>query len=836
MSERPLTYLSLFSGAGIGCHGFKQEQFECVATVEILEKRLKFQYYNQKCLFETAYISADIRQESTKQDVRNELERWKKDFGVDLDVLIATPPCQGMSVANHKKKNEKGRNSLVVESIEMVADVMPRFFVFENVRSFLSTVCTDTEGHDRKIKHVIETTLAGNYNIHYSVINFKDYGSPSSRTRTLVLGVRKDLWEITPLDIFPDRTNEKTLRQTIGHLPSLHWGEISKADIFHAFREYPVDMRKWISGLKESESAFDNAEVENRPHRKENGEIIVNVNKNGDKYKRQSWDKVPPCVHTRNDILASQNTIHPKDDRVFSIRELALMMSIPREFCFADRSDKELNELPEGLKKKFLATEEMNIRQCLGEAVPTVILQQIAAKIRSALQQKVLNENEIKRLIDKKSLSENGNLNRFLEESISTYTYPTLAKVAELANSVRMENAAYYTRQDICFTIVKDLPDFKGSKKLHILEPSVGVGNFLPLLFKKYAAIPSVEIDLIDIDENSLDTLRLLLKTTKVPENFKLNFINADFLLYETNKIYDVVIGNPPFKRISGEKVLLGQYKDGLHNQDTNNIFSFFIERALKLGRFVALIVPKSLINAPEFNKTRELLGKFAFRKINDYGERGFRGVLIETISFIVDTEAAARKGHTLEVESYFLRKIFYQEQAYIFSNDFPYWLIYRDDFFDMVVEKLKFNIFTAFRDRQITKKITKPTGSIRVLKSRNIASNEIRDIDGYDCYVDKIDDLAVRKYLNVRDAVLVPNLTYFPRACFLPENAITDGSVAILTLRNGSRKVCAEDLEYYSTEEFTRFYAVARNHGTRSLNIDNNSVFFFGITASTNP
>ncbi len=90
-----------------------------------------------------------------------------------------------MSVANHKKKDEKVRNSLVVESIKMVADLLTKFFVFENVRSFLTTTCTDTDGQDHKIKQVIETKLAGDYNIHYSVINFKDYGSPSSRTRTL---------------------------------------------------------------------------------------------------------------------------------------------------------------------------------------------------------------------------------------------------------------------------------------------------------------------------------------------------------------------------------------------------------------------------------------------------------------------------------------------------------------------------------------------------------------------------------------------------------------------------------------------------------------------------
>lgn len=36
--KKRLTYLSLFSGAGVGCYGFKLEDFCCVATVEILEK------------------------------------------------------------------------------------------------------------------------------------------------------------------------------------------------------------------------------------------------------------------------------------------------------------------------------------------------------------------------------------------------------------------------------------------------------------------------------------------------------------------------------------------------------------------------------------------------------------------------------------------------------------------------------------------------------------------------------------------------------------------------------------------------------------------------------
>ena len=112
-NKNPLTYLSLFSGAGIGCFGFKLANFSCVATVEILEKRLRIQKYNNKCTYDSAYISDDLTKSETKERIFTELEKWNIGKQKELDVLIATPPCQGMSVANHKKGNELIRALLI---------------------------------------------------------------------------------------------------------------------------------------------------------------------------------------------------------------------------------------------------------------------------------------------------------------------------------------------------------------------------------------------------------------------------------------------------------------------------------------------------------------------------------------------------------------------------------------------------------------------------------------------------------------------------------------------------------------------------------------------------
>jgi DNA (cytosine-5)-methyltransferase 1 len=614
------TYVSLFSSAGVGCYGFKEEGFYCVATVELLERRLKIQKFNQKCVYNSGYICGDMTTQETKDKVFAELAMWERGFNLtDLDVLIATPPCQGMSVANHKKKDELKRNSLVVESIKMTQQIKPKFFIFENVRAFLTSVCTDVDGQDKSIKDAIEANLSGAYNILYQVVNFKDYGNPSSRTRTLVIGVRKDLKEVTPYDIFPDKQSERTLRQIIGHLPSLKkMGEISEDDIYHNFRKYSPHMESWIADIKEGQSAFDNTDITKIPHSVKNGVIVYNARKNGDKYTRQYWDKVAPCIHTRNDIMASQNTVHPVDNRVFSIREIMLMMSVPSSFNWSDIPFDELNRMSLKEKEAFLKKEEMNIRQNLGEAVPTVIFRQIAAKVRKILCKPTLSEQDIKVLIDKKKLATHSCLVDYIRGN-SHYDFAELSKIAELANAQREDNAAYYTRQDICYTIVKSLPDAKNYTELNILEPSIGVGNFLPALILKYAGVQSVNIDVVDIDANSLEILKELVAKIDGPNNIHINYINADFLLHNFDKKYDIVVGNPPYKKLTKEKQLLAKYKIEASNKDTNNIFSFFIEKAMRIGNVVSLIVPKSLINAPEFDATRTLMKEKNISRIIDF-------------------------------------------------------------------------------------------------------------------------------------------------------------------------------------------------------------------------
>jgi len=804
--NKPLTYISLFSSAGIGCYGFKQNGFECIATNELLEKRLKIQRFNNKCRYETGYLEGDISTNEAKEKLFGEIKKWQTEHRISSpDVVIATPPCQGMSVANHKKKQELARNSLVVESIKITKEVNSKFFVFENVRSFLNTICTDIDGKETTIEKAIRTNLGGRYNILFKVVNFKDYGAHSSRTRTLVVGVRKDIPNISPFDIFPEKQKPKTLRQLFAGIEKVNkMGKIAERDIFHSFRTYDPKMLPWIEHLEEGQSAFQNVEKERIPHQIKDGKIVFNQQKNGDKYARWYWDREGPCVHTRNDVLSSQNTIHPSENRVFSIRELSLMMSIPTSFRWTDMPDEKLNKMSLSEKKTFLKKEELNIRHCIGEAVPTGVFANIAKRIQESLGKDLLSIAAINSIVERKDLNKTTHLLAFIDAEFKNIGLENICQIAEHANANRQENAAFLTRKDIAFSVVKDLPELKEKKKIRILEPSVGIGNFIPLLVEKYGNKDEVVFDLVDIDACSLSVLNKILDKMAMPKKFKFNFIHADFLTHTFNEKYDIVVGNPPYKKITTNPALLSLYKSNARNHQTNNLFAFFIEKAISLGSFVSLIVPKSLINAPEFDTTRTILKEQNLLKICDYGEKGFKGVKIETISFLLETSTRKQSEH-IWIESYITKTLEEKPKNYLLSNEFPYWLLYRNKDFDHIAEKMQLGVF-------------------------QIGNNEIKELKNYDCYINETGNLSVAKYLNREDVVMVPNLTYYPRASFLPKNTMTDGSVALLTLKNGSRIPTEKDLEYYSSKEFEKFYRIARNYGTRSLNIDNNSVFFFGL------
>lgn len=438
----------------------------------------------------------------------------------------------------------------------------------------------------------------------------------------------------------------------------------------------------------------------------------------------------------------------------------------------------------------------------------------------------MLNHSEIISIIEKENLYKASNLKNFVKREKERLELGFLSRIIELANNNRETHSAYYTNDFIIKDIIDLLPEFSDKDEIRIIEPSVGAGNFLPYLFAKYRN-KKVKLTLIDIDKDIIDILSLLYED-KAPSNFEIDFLCADFMSLDLNNV-DLIVGNPPFTRISKKEI----EKYNLTNQDLRNLAGCFLEKSIKIAHTVSLIMPKNLLNTPEYSGLRDFILSKNVHSILDFGEKGFKGVLIETINIILSN---SEQKKCVFIESKVKNQILNQDKNYIFDKNLPYWVIYRNAHFDSILNKMDLGVFDVFRDRQITKSILisqKNQSSIRVLRSQNISDNgcEVIDKDNYDCFIDKdvLQKLTVNKFIDNDFVYLTPNMTYNCRVMKKEKGYIVNGSVAIL-IPKYHFQLTEKQLLFFSSNEFREFYAVARNYQTRSLNIDACSCYWFGI------
>lgn len=431
--------------------------------------------------------------------------------------------------------------------------------------------------------------------------------------------------------------------------------------------------------------------------------------------------------------------------------------------------------------------------------------------------------SEINSIIREYNLNSSSNLLLFIKENWDRLGENDLREIAEIANSNRLENAAYYTDSFIVNEIIDNLPKIN-KKEITVLEPSVGTGSFIYPFIEKFTSMyQHITIILNDIDPVSLKITKFFLSKKNLPDNVTIKYTNYDFLgdLVFYNIEFDYIIGNPPFQRITAK--VAETYK----NEITNLAGQFYL-KASNIGSIIGMVMPKNLLSTNEYKQLRTFLASNPINTIIDFGEKGFKGILIETIAIITGWHSNCKTKIISHIDGSNTEK----SQSYITDQKFPSWLIYRNDFFDYIAKHMEFNIFTVSRDRQITNSMLSNSGDIRVIKSKNISNDgkSILDIPGYDKYINKIQlkKLNVSKIYNDNDVYLVPNMTYYPRMMKKSQSFIVNGSVAILKLKPG-QIINSKQVAFFSTADYRKFYKIARNKGTRSLNIDSLSVFWFG-------
>ena len=397
-TEHPLrTAVSLFSGAGLSDLGYEMAGFRLMVQVEIDQRRAAIGADNFP---KSQWLTCDVRGMD-----REIAAAYFRSTSRRLDLLVATPPCQGMSSSNPSRgkrqtpqaKALEEKNRLILEVIPLARSLRPRLIVVENVRQVL----TLSVEYDRGIDTVVDILRAQlqEYKVFSGVVNVADYGIPQIRRRALVVAVHKDepwLERIHALGSFPWPCPTHAEIPSTGMQPWVsvrQWLEAMKYEPLdarskesargqhplHFVPAYGPDRYRQISEISpySARSAYENdicpsceyehvdrgralcpscgGVMRNRPYVERNGQPSL-IKGFHSSYRRMNPSRPAYTITTNSSHVGSDFKVHPWENRVLSILECADLQTVPRFYDWTRGKDNRTLYL---------------IRNLVGEAFPT---------------------------------------------------------------------------------------------------------------------------------------------------------------------------------------------------------------------------------------------------------------------------------------------------------------------------------------------------------------------------------------------------------------------------------------------------------------------------------
>ena len=341
--------ISLFSSAGIAETYYNDIGIDIVLANELLEKRVKLYSHLYPT---TKVICGDIQ----NKDIKNKIFSNIND---DIKLLVATPPCQGLSSIGKNKtqkafENDK-RNFLIFDVFDIIDESDFDYILIENVPRFLK-MYFPYNNEILLLEEIIKIKYQNKYCIDINILNSCDYGISQTRPRAIIRLYRKGLkWDL------PTKEPIITLQESIGHLPSLESNESSSIKWHFSKKHNDRDI------LAMRNTPHGKSAIKNEFHypKKENGDRIKGFHNT---YKRMKWDEPAHARTTNSGNIGSHNNVHPgrlqkdgtySDARVLTILETLIVSSLPENW-----------NIPNWATDNF-------VRTVLGEAIPPLMSKKI---------------------------------------------------------------------------------------------------------------------------------------------------------------------------------------------------------------------------------------------------------------------------------------------------------------------------------------------------------------------------------------------------------------------------------------------------------------------------
>lgn len=203
----------------------------------------------------------------------------------------------------------------------------------------------------------------------------------------------------------------------------------------------------------------------------------------------------------------------------------------------------------------------------------------------------------------------------------------------KINKKTKKEEGIYFTPNNIIKLNLDLLSKYFNNIKT-ILEPSCGACSYITEINKRYNGKTILGIEKNETIYNSIKHLNQ--SSTKI--------IKENFLNYENENKFDLIIGNPPYFVMKKNEIPTDYYK---YFDGRPNIFILFIIKSLKLlneNGILSFVIPKNFLNCQYYNKTRKyIFENYLIIDIIDC-DNGFIETKQKTIIFIVQNKMDLEK------------------------------------------------------------------------------------------------------------------------------------------------------------------------------------------------
>jgi DNA (cytosine-5)-methyltransferase 1 len=161
---------TVFSGIGAIEHALQRLK---------IEHNIEFACDIDKFCKQTYFANYDIKEKNWYNDVK---EIDGKKYKNKIDLFVGGSPCQSFSTVGKRKGLKDDRGNLIHTFLNLVEDIKPKIFIFENVKGLL------THNKGKTWEDIYPLFKQTGYDIHFEVLNAKDYGIPQHRERLYLIG------------------------------------------------------------------------------------------------------------------------------------------------------------------------------------------------------------------------------------------------------------------------------------------------------------------------------------------------------------------------------------------------------------------------------------------------------------------------------------------------------------------------------------------------------------------------------------------------------------------------------------------------------------------------